>query len=557
MLSLIRVRNYAVIDEVEVELAPGLSVLTGETGAGKSILVDALGLALGDRADASTVRPGADRAEISVLFECGEDHPSISWLREHGLDEDLCCLIRRVISAEGRSRAFINSHPVTLQDLRTLGALLVDIHGQHAHQSLLQRSAQRQILDFHGSHGGLVQSVAAAFEAWQALETELRDSRQGGADRRAQLELLQFQVAELETLGLAEGELEPLSAERSRLANVDRLASALNTVLAALYEGEPTSAYTLVAAATKELSGAADLDAELSGPASMLAETEIQVREAASELARYRDRLEPDPQRLEWVEARLGRISDLARRHGVEEAALAGLRDQLEDRIDALQMRTDSLDALSGRCQSAAEAYLQAASQLSDARAASAQTLAEEVSAQLKELGLTHARFRVHLERKPKERADSHGLDQVEFQVTLNPGQEFGPLARVASGGELSRISLALEVLTTGASTVPTLIFDEVDAGIGGSVAEIVGRRLGQIANDSQVLCVTHLPQVASQGQHHYRVAKLTDGKTSRTNVRLLSAAERVEELSRMLGGLEITERVRAHAEEMIGRAAR
>jgi DNA repair protein RecN (Recombination protein N) len=555
MLSLIRIRNYAVVDEVELEFDQGMSVMTGETGAGKSILVDALGLALGDRADASAVRQGTDRAEISVLFDCDGDHPATAWLREQGLDQDDCCLIRRLISAEGRSRAFVNSHPVTLQDLRTLGDFLVNIHGQHAHQSLRSSSAQREILDFHGNHTALAESVAEKFAAWQTLERELERRKRGGEDREAQLELLRFQVQELERLGLADGELAELESERNRLANADRLAGGLNTALSRIYEAEGGSAYELTAGAGRELQELAELDPALKTTAAMLAEAEIQLREAAADLARYRDRLEFDPQRLEWLETRLATIADLARKHKVEGSALAGLQDQLEARIEELDTGAESLELLSERAERASRDYLEVAEQLSRARAEAGATLAEQVSAQLRQLGLPHGRFRVALSPKPRERADAHGLDRIELQVTLNPGQDFGPISKVASGGELSRVSLALEVIAAGASSVPTLVFDEVDSGIGGGVAEIVGRRLREIATNRQVLCVTHLAQVASQGQHHFRVSKLTDGEHSRTNVRALSADERIEELSRMLGGVEITDTTRAHAQEMIQRA--
>jgi len=556
MLSLIKVRNYAVIDEVELEFRAGLSVMTGETGAGKSILVDALGLALGDRADASTVRRGADRAEISVLFECPEDHPAIQWLREHGLDEERCCLLRRLISAEGRSRAFINSHPVTRQDLRTLGSFLVNIHGQSAHQALLRGQTQREILDFQGGHRDLSDQVAARFETWRTLRSELMLRAQNVADRESQLELLKFQARELEALDPRDGEIAPLVAERNRLANVDRLLSSLDSVLGKLYEGDEVSAHQLIANAQRTLDGVTELDPTLTESAGLISEAEIQIREAASELARYRDRLESDPQRLEWVDARLAKIRDLAVRHKVDPETLGGVLGTLHGRIEELENSSESLDAMAERAKKAQAAYFETAEQLSAARTASATSLSAAVSVQIAELGLPHGRFHAAVDAKPREQADANGLDQIEFQVALNPGQEFGPLARVASGGELSRVSLALEVISAGATAVPTLVFDEVDAGIGGGVAEIVGRRLGDIATDRQVLCVTHLAQVASQGLHHYRVAKLTDGHTTRTNVRELGSDERVEELSRMIGGMEITERTRAHAEEMIERAA-
>ena len=555
MLGLIRIRNYAVIDEVELEFNNGLSVMTGETGAGKSILVDALGLALGDRADATAVRAGTERAEISVSFDAPTGHAAAIWLRDHGLDEDQNCVIRRVISAEGRSRAFINSHPVTLSDLRTLGELLVDIHGQHSHQSLLHQNAQRKILDFHGGHQDLAASVADRFATWQSLERDLEARRAGSENHEAQLELRRFQLAEFEALSPETDELKPLNSERSRLANVDQLAGGLNIALSQLYEAETHSAYALISEAAKELKALGMLDAALHAPSALISKAEIQISEAATDLVRYRDRLEPDPERLELIESRLNRIRELSRKHKVEEQDLASVHSKLVNRVEELENSGESLDALVESAGRSSDEYFAVASDLSEARIDSCKKLAELVSAQLRELGLPHAHFRSKLTQKKREAADANGLDQIEFQICLNPGQDFGPLSRVASGGELSRVSLALEVVGTGASSVPTMVFDEVDAGIGGGVAEIVGRRLAEIAADRQVLCVTHLAQVASQGHQHYRVVKLTDGKTSRTNVRALSQADRVEELSRMLGGVEITERTRAHAEEMMDRA--
>ncbi len=555
MLSLIRVKNYAVIDEVEVEFEPGLSVMTGETGAGKSILVDALGLVLGDRADASTVRQGAERADVSAVFETPADHPALAWLREHSLDEDKSCLIRRVIGSEGRSRAFINGQPVTLQDLRALGNLLLNIHGQHAHQALREGTVQRQMLDFHGGHGALVADVAEKFDHWRTLRERLEASTQNSEDREAQLELLRFQLDELERLDLQKDELAALQSERSRLANTDRIAVGVDAALAQLYEAEMHSAHELVASARRELQHLADVDADLEPTARSVANAEIEIREVASDLARYRDRLEADPQRLEWLESRLATIAELARKHRVDDDALFDVGATLAARVAELESGNESLELLAERAQAAADDYFQLAGQLSAARAKSADSLAERVSAQLRQLGLPNGQFRVGIQPKPVERGDAHGLERIEFEVALNPGQNFGPLSKVASGGELSRISLALEVIAAGASTVPTLVFDEVDTGIGGGVAEIVGRRLHDIAADRQVLCVTHLAQVASQGDRHYRVTKLSDGTTSRTNVRALSDDERVEELSRMLGGVEITATTRAHAAEMIERA--
>ena len=557
MLSLIRVKNFAVIDEVEVELGDGLSVVTGETGAGKSILVDALGLALGDRADASVVRHGADRAEIGVLFECPPGHAALARLEELGLDDEHRCALRRIIGRDGRSRAFVNNQPVTLADLKQIGSLLVDIHGQHAHQSLLDGANQRALLDAHGGLEPLVRDVAAAYRDWQDARAKLDAAQSSHRQRDAELELLRFQASELEALALEDGEPARLHAERSRLANVDKLASGLDLAIQAVYEAENVSAHALVARAAQEIARLVEDDETLRQPAEMLASIEIELREAALALVHYRERLEPDPERLDAVETRLSRIRTLARRHGVTEDELPGVLASLRARIDELGGAAHSIEALSAAAERAEAAYLAAATKLSKARREVAAKLSAAVTEQLPELGLAHGLFEVAIDEKPRDRADGTGLDRVEFRVRLNPGQPFGPLAKVASGGELSRIGLAIEVVGADASPVPTLVFDEVDAGIGGGVAEIVGRKLAKIAANRQVLCVTHLPQVASHGRHHYHVAKETDGKTSRTTVRRLSAEERVEELSRMLGGVEITAVTRAHAAEMIGRAAK
>ncbi len=556
MLGLIRVKNFAIIDEVELEFEQGLSVVTGETGAGKSILVDALGLVLGDRADAGVIRHGADRAEISVLFECPADHAALAWLEELGLDDEHRCALRRIVGREGRSRAFVNNQPVTLADLKRIGSLLVDIHGQHAHQSLLESANQRALLDEHGGLTALVREVGAEYRDWQHAQEQLAQAQGGHAQRDAELELLRFQSAELEALGIEPGEPAQLQAERGRLANVDKLASGLETAIQALYEAETASAHALVVRAEQELARLVEHDEALRQSAETLGSVEIEVREAALALVHYRDRLEPDPERLDALESRLAKIRALSRRHGISDDELPGLLERLRARIEELDGAGLSVDALRDAAERAETRYFAAARRLSSARRQVAAKLAAAVTAQLPELGLPHGLFEVAVEDKAASRADGTGIDRVEFRVRLNPGQPFGALAKVASGGELSRIGLAIEVVGAGASPVPTLVFDEVDAGIGGGVAEIVGRKLAGIAANRQVLCVTHLPQVASQGDHHYRVMKLTDGESSRTTVRQLSRDERIEELSRMLGGVEITALTRAHAKEMMTRAA-
>jgi DNA repair protein RecN (Recombination protein N) len=556
MLSLLRISNYAIIDDIEIEMRAGFSVMTGETGAGKSILVDALGLALGDRADASAVRTGTKRAEISLVFDIESDHPAHAWLVDRGLDDEEHCSLRRTISAEGRSRAFINNQPVTLKDLRAIGRRLVDIHGQHAHQSLLRAPAQRRIVD---AHGGLVADaarVADAFADWQLALREQAAHADRSNNRDAELELLRFQLGELDSLDLAEGEPDALRQEAHRLRHIDQLQQAIGQAAQTLYESESGSAHALAAQARRLVESALAHDESLSDLLERIAAAEIELRETGADLARRFDQLEADPARLDEVEARLDRIRQLARRHRVEADGVPALADRLRRDIASLDASAESAAALDTRCKASKRRYVELAEALSKSRRAAGKALGTSVTAKLRELGLGEARFTVSVTRKPEGREDSTGIDQIGFEITTNAGEPPGPLDRIASGGELSRIGLALSVVANDASPIPTLIFDEVDTGIGGAVAEVVGRRLREIATRHQVLCVTHLAQVASQGRHHYRIVKLTDGKSSRTQVRDLDFDQRIEELSRMLGGVEITAATRAHAEEMIRRAA-
>ncbi len=555
MLSGLNIRNFAIIDAVEVELQEGLTVLTGETGAGKSILVDALGLALGGRADSTAVRAGAPRAEVSATFDLSQASAARAWLAENSLDAGDDCLVRRVVSAEGRSRAYINGQPVTRENLRQLAALLAEIHGQHAYQSLSKPAAQRRMLDFHGQLDAQAADLAAAFTTWRALQTKLDEASSNQQEHAAQLELWRFQADELASLGLGDTEVAELKTEHARLANADRLASGVNHVVSALYEADSGSVYDLLGGVMGELETLSQVDPVLASELGLLREAEIQIREVSDGLRRYRDGLESDPARLAFVEERLGRIRELARKHRVEEEALPSTLGSLEERISAARDRGASLADLEAEAAQAHQTYQNAAEALSAARHGAARGMADAVTAHLHKLGMPNGRLTIALTRRPEERWDAHGLDDVRFDIAANPGQPPGPVAKVASGGELSRISLAIQVVAAGAMEVPVMVFDEVDADIGGGVAEIVGQELRTIAADRQVLCVTHLAQVASHGQQHLRVAKLTDGETTRTLIRDLKEGERVEELSRMLGGLEITERTRAHAAEMIDRA--
>jgi len=556
MLTLLRIRNYAIIDDLEIELHRGFSVMTGETGAGKSILVDAVGLALGDRAEVGAIRSGAERAEISLVFELGAADPARAWLEERGLDDQGLCTLRRTVSTESGSRAFINNQPVSLKDLRAAGELLVDIHGQHEHHSLLSAAVQRQILDSSGGHGALARQVAEAHASWQTTLRELEDRKDPKAGREAALDLLRFQLKEAEDLNLAEGEPESLEIEARRLRNVDQLQAAVGEAAASLYDSDAETAYALACRGRRALEGALRHDAELAVLHDRIAAIEIELQEAGSELLRRLERLDADPARLDEIEARLARVQQIARRHRIPEASVPGLAARLRQEIADLDLGAASLAELEARCSASKERYETLAKKLSRGRRSTGKTLGKAVTEKLHELGLPAAAFEVRIDQKPEGRHDSTGIDLVEFQVAMNPGQPPGPIQRVASGGELSRIGLAMAVVAIDAAPIPTLIFDEIDAGIGGAIAEVVGRRLRDVAARHQVLCVTHLPQVASQGTRHYRISKTAHDGSSSTHVRMLDGDQRVEELSRMLGGLEITATTRAHAAEMIRKAA-
>jgi DNA repair protein RecN (Recombination protein N) len=556
MLTRIHVRNLAIVSELHLELGPGMSALTGETGAGKSILIDALGLALGDRGDTAMIRAGEERAEITAVFEISRVPGITAWLEAQAVDCDGELVVRRIISREGRSRAFINGTPVPVQTLQQAGEVLVDIHGQHAHQSLLRRAQQRQLLDDHGALGADTRRVAETFEAWSAAREELEQLSARAVDRADRLDLLRFQENELEALGLAEGELERLNEEHARLANAERLLETCGRLTALLYEDE-SSVQSQLDRAGQELEALSALDAGLSEPRQLLETALIQVQEASNALRGYLDTVDLDPDRLAAVEQRLDSIHSLARKYRTAPDALPRLLEQLRTELQRLDNAEVHLEALGREARQRKEAFVEAAGRLSDLRREAAQTLSATVSETMQRLGMPGGCFKVEVEAMPAEQAGASGLDRVELLVSANPGQPLQPLARVASGGELSRISLAIQVAAVGSGEIPTLVFDEVDVGIGGAVAEIVGQLLRRLGEHRQVLCVTHLPQVASQGHHHLRVRKHTDGQTTVTDIQALEGDSRVWEIARMLGGVEITESTLAHAREMIRLATR
>lgn len=554
MLQHIHIRDLIIVRSLELELGGRMSALTGETGAGKSILIDALGLALGSKADKGMIRAGCERGEVSALFLV-EQLPQVQhWLTAQELDAEGECMVRRVLLSSGRSRAFVNGSPVPVQALKKLGELLVDIHGQHEHQSLLKPAAQRELLDAYAGHKQLLERVAACHQDWQQSSQQLT-RLQAKADERAQrLDYLQFQLDELAQLQLAEDELIQLEQDQRRLAHAEQLAGDSMALNQLLYEADNAVQPSLIKAV-----GMADelikLDPSLQEAGEMLDSARIQVEEAAAMLRHYTDLVELDPQKLLEIDNRLAAILQMARKHRIPAERLSEHHLQLQQELAELETADQTLDELNARVLQQAAAYAQAATALSDSRQQAAVTLSDTVTASMQKLGLAGGTFGITVQAQSPDRGNIHGIDRCSFQVSANPGQPMAALAKVASGGELSRISLAIQVATANCGAIPTLIFDEVDVGIGGAIAEIVGKLLRQLGEERQVLCVTHLPQVAAQAHHQMLVSKSTDGKTTETHIRTLTENARVEEIARMLGGQSITDHTLAHADEMISQA--
>lgn len=555
MLRHLQIRDFAIIDSLELDFAPGMSVLTGETGAGKSILVDALELLAGGRAGTEVVRAGAERADVTASFDVSQ----VGGELRHLLDEQSIAaegelLLRRVIGSDGRSRCWLNGQSVPLQVLRQVAELLIDIHGQHEFQSLLRPATQRQLVDSYGRHQPLADQVQTAYSVWHALLNRALALEAAARDQDARLDLLRHQVGELDALQMKDGEVADLTEERARVSHRGRLAEAARSALDSLYDAESGNAYSLLARAQGSLRGVAALDRSLEALVSPLDEATIHIKDSAKALGHYLDSLEIDPARQDAVEKRLAAIEELARKHRASPEELMQRHETLRAELAALENSATDLATVRTQQAAALAHYHEQAHKLSVARAAAARRLAHDVSSHMQELGMAGGRFFVTVEPQPEADPAAHGIDRVAFLVTTNPGQPQRPLAKVASGGELARLSLSVQV-ACARDAAPCMVFDEVDAGIGGAVAEIVGRELRALGTGRQVLCVTHLPQVASQGHRHFRVSKLSDGRSTRTQVVALTGDSRVEEISRMLGGVEVTARARAHALEMLDRA--
>lgn len=552
MLTYIHIWNFAVVEKLDIEINNGLTIVTGETGAGKSIMLDALGLSLGDRADSSIVRHGCDKAEISVSFSTIDTPDAEAWLVEHEMNSENEVIIRRSINANGTSKAFINGIPSPIKLLRELGEKLVDLHGQHEHQSLLKSDLQRLLLDDYAKNQKLLDKVKLAFKTWQQLNTEFQRLTQASKDRTAQLELLRYQVNELETLNIQQGEVKEIDIEHKRLANANQLLSNSDSILQSLMDDDNVNINNILNRSIVELETLCKLDDAIKPANELLNNALINIQEAASELRNYTSSLEIDPQRLEILEQRLADIQNLSRKHNLNSDTLYTLLPALSKELDDLENADIRLGNLESEIKQAAQSYLSAANELTKKRQAAAKKLSKLVTSSMQTLGMEGGKLDISVSSADENNYTALGLDSIEFLVSANPGQSLKPLAKVASGGELSRISLAINVITAKDTRIPTLVFDEVDVGIGGRVAEIVGLELRALSEHRQVLCVTHLPQVAALGHHHLQVNKSSNKKVTSTQITTLSKEQRIEEIARMLGGVNITEQTRSHAKEMI-----
>ncbi|OOF79900.1 DNA repair protein RecN [Rodentibacter caecimuris] len=554
MLTQLTINNFAIVRQLDVEFAKGMSVITGETGAGKSIAIDALGLCLGQRVESSMVRDGQERAEICASFHLDSHNPAYYWLREQELqdsDNPAECILRRVISADGRSKAFINGTPVSATLLKDIGQYLIHINGQHASQLLLKSDYQLQLVDSFVQHTDLLNQMRDDYHTWKNLQTQVKTFQQKVAENESKKQLLQYQVEELDEFNLRPNEYLELEEEQRRLSSSEQLTQLSQSALQILSENETVNIDSMLYRATRYIDELVELEPRYAEAQNLLNEALIQVQEATGEIQHLSSNIEQDPMLLQEIEQRMGQALQLARKHNVKPEELVGLHKKLKEELTALLDFSESEDLLIAQ-EKAAFTQMQATVQaLTTSRQKAANELAQQVTASIKQLAMENAEFYVEV-KTDNDKITSNGADQVVFTLRSNLGQQPQPLAKIASGGELSRISLAIQVLASDQSAVPTLIFDEVDVGISGSTASVVGKLLRQLGDKCQVLCVTHLPQVACCGHHQFNVEKRIVDEKTETKMTALSQSERIPALARLLGGSQITDLALANAKEML-----
>ncbi|QYJ98784.1 DNA repair protein RecN [Shewanella alkalitolerans] len=551
MLCQLSINNFAIVRFLELDFKSGMTSITGETGAGKSIAIDALGLCLGNRADANTVRPGASKAEVSARFALNDIPLAKRWLEDNDLELDDECILRRTIGSDGRSRAYINGNPVPLNQMRSLGQLLIGIHGQHAHHAMLKSEHQLTLLDSYANHKLLLEACSASYQRFKLIQKELSQLQQSQHERIARKQLLQYQVEELDEFALGEEEFDEIEAEHKKLANGTALIQACQRTLYLLQDNEEGAIESLLNMCLDQAQELEGYDPELKGVGNMLNDALIQVQESSSELQRYLDKLELDPDHFAALEQRLSKIMMLARKHHVNAKDLYQHHQALSQELSELDSDEEKLDEIAQQLESCRDSFIAHAQKLSQSRQRYAKELDKQVTRSIHELSMPKGKFIIDVQFNP-EMMSPNGCDTVEFQVTTNPGQPLQPIAKVASGGELSRIGLGIQVITAKKVATPTLIFDEVDVGISGPTAAVVGKMLRALGESTQVLCVTHLPQVAGNGHQHMFVNKQSKAGQTETSMVPLDKGQRIEELARLLGGDVITNNTLANAKELL-----
>ena len=550
MLRSLQIRNFAIIDEIDITFKDDMTVLTGETGAGKSILIDALSLVLGERGSSNLIRNKEKRAEYTAEFEITNNKNALNWLVEKSLENENECILRRTISPDGKSRSFINGNTVNLQSLKSLGELLVDIHGQHFHQSLCKKNVQRDLLDHFGGLSDTKNKIKRIFNEWRTLSDQLTEMIENDKNKADRIDLLSFQSKELNELALSSGEYDSLNSEFKKINNIEKINRGINSLIDCLQSNEITNVEQMLSDSIKNIDTLATFDNSLEETKNLLSEAEINVSEAIGNLSRYGESIDYDNQKSREIEERINSIISLSRKHRADPDELIDIKIQIEKELDALNHSQTSIEEIQKNMNDLRKEYDDLSIKLTRMRVESGKKLSGLVADSMNELGMTGGIFKVEI--IPSRNISQHGNDDITFQISANPGQKPQPISNVASGGELSRMSLAIQVITSNGTNIPTMIFDEVDSGIGGAIAEVVGKKLKDLSQNKQVLCVTHLAQVASKGSSHIRINKLTDNKKTKIFASKLNSDERVEEIARMIGGIELTEKTREYAKEML-----
>ena len=550
MLRSLQIRNFAIIDEIDITFNDDMTVLTGETGAGKSILIDALSLVLGERGSSNLIRNKEKRAEYTAEFEITKNSHALNWLIDKSLDNENECILRRTISPDGKSRSFINGNTVNLQSLKSLGDLLVDIHGQHFHQSLCKKNVQRDLLDHFGGLSVTKNKIKRIFNVWKELSDQLSKMIEGNTNKEDRIDLLSFQLKELDELALMSGEYDSLNSEFKKISNIEKINKGINSLIDCLQSNEITNVEQMLNDSIKNIDTLATFDNSLEETKNLLSEAEINVSEAIGNLSRYGESIDYDNQKSREIEERINTIISLSRKHRADPDELIDTKIQIEKELNALNNSQSSIDEAERHLSGLRNKYDDLASELTKKRSDSAKQLSRLVANSMNELGMAGGVFEAEI--TASNNISQHGIDDITFHISANPGQKPQPLSNIASGGELSRMSLAIQVITSNGTNIPSMIFDEVDSGIGGAIAEVVGNKLKDLGQNKQVLCVTHLAQVASKGKSHLRINKLTDNKKTKIYATQLNPDERIEEIARMIGGIELTEKTREYAKEML-----